>query len=194
MASNVDIKLEAPLERDLFFTKQVDQASIAELTKDIIEINRHDKRLVKMYALYDMVYVPKPIRMFIDSYGGHVYQCFGVLSVMEASETPIHTILTGAAMSCGFMMLIHGHKRFSFPLGTPLYHQVSSATWGTAKDMEEGVIETKRLNTMLEELTLKKTNITKKKLKEVYNGKVDWFMTAEEAKGLGVIDEIITTF
>ena len=44
---------------------------------------------------------------------------------------------------------------------------------------------------MLEEITLEKTKISKKKLKEIYEGKKDWFMTAKEAKELGVVDEII---
>ena len=192
MADKIEFKLEAPLERNLFFNKQVDQESIGNLTKKIIEINESDKRLVKMYGLYDMEYTPKPIKLFIDSYGGYVYQCFGMLSVMDASKTPIHTILTGAAMSCGFMMLIHGHKRFAFPLSTPLYHQVGGGVSGKAKDIEEEYMEVKRLQKTLEELTLEKTNISKKKLKEIYDGKKDWYMTAKEALELGVVDEIIT--
>ena len=43
---------------------------------------------------------------------------------------------------------------------------------------------------MIEEITLESTNISKKKLKEVYDGKVDWFINSKEAKELGVIDQI----
>ena len=51
--------------------------------------------------------------------------------------------------------------------------------------------ELKSLQGMLEEITLEKTNISKKKLKKIYKGKVDWFMSAEEALKLGVVDEIL---
>jgi ATP-dependent Clp protease protease subunit len=183
--------LEAPKERTLYFTKQVDQESISVITKSIIDINEHDEYLIKLYEIHNITYEPKPIKILIDSYGGQVYQCFGLLSVMERSQTPIHTIVTGCAMSCGFMMLICGHKRFAHKLSTPLYHQVSSAAWGKLKDMEEDVEETKRLQKMLEAITLEKTTISAKRLKEVFEKKFDWFMSAEESLKLGVVDEIL---
>jgi ATP-dependent Clp protease protease subunit len=99
--------------------------------------------------------------------------------------------VTGCAMSCGFMMLISGHKRFAHRLSTPLYHQVSSGAFGTLKEMEEKIEETKRLQAQLEDIVKEKTNISKKKLKEIFDNKKDWYMTSEEALELGVIDEIL---
>lgn len=177
--------------RTLYFYSQVNQESIGTLTKEIIEINELDRYLEKYYELHDLIYQPKPIKIIIDSYGGLLYECFGLLSVMESSKTPIHTIVTGAAMSCGFMILISGHRRFGYSLSTPLYHQVSAGVRGKAKDIEEEWIEVKRLQDKLEEITLRKTKITKERLDKVYKRKMDWFMTAEEALKLGVIDEII---
>jgi len=183
--------LESPKHRDLFFSKQVTQESIAELTKSIIEINEHDEYLIKLYAIHNITYSPEPIKIYIDSYGGYVYQCFGLLSVMDRSKTPIHTIVTGCAMSCGFMILICGHERFGHELSTPLYHQVSSGSIGKVKDIEEDLMETQRLQGLLEKITLKRTRITKTRLKEVYKTKLDWHMDAKEALKLGVIDEIL---
>lgn len=183
--------LQLPKDRNIYFTKQVDQSSIGDLTKHIIEINEDDKHLKKVYSVYGIEYKPKPIKIYIDSYGGAVYQCFGLLSVMERSKTPIHTIVTGCAMSCGFLILITGHKRFAHKMSTPLYHQVSSGAFGKVQDMEERVEEAKRLQKNIEEYTMEKTKIEKKKLKKVLENKIDWFMTAKEAKELGVIDEIL---
>jgi ATP-dependent Clp protease protease subunit len=120
-----------------------------------------------------------------------VYQCFGLLSIMDNSKTPIHTIVTGTAMSCGFMILIHGHRRFGHRNSTVMYHQVSGGTDGKVKDMEDEVIEAKRLQHMLEKMTLEKTKISKKKLGKVYESKKDWFIEPDEAKQLGIIDEIL---
>ena len=186
-----DFKFEPPKYRNLFFNKQVDQESIGELMEKIIEINDHDERLKKIYAVYDLDYCPKPIKIYIDSYGGEVYQSFGLLSIMECSKTPIYTIVTGAAMSCGFLILIHGHKRFGYELSTPLYHQIGSDIWGKAKDIEDEYMEIKRLQAKVEELTIKKTRITKKRLKEIYDYKKNWYMDTNEALNLGVIEEII---
>ena len=183
--------LPVPKDRSLYLSKQVDQASINELTKSIIEINENDEHLCKLYGVYGLEYKPNPIRIYIDSYGGKVYQCFGLIGVMENSETPIHTVVTGAAMSCGFVILINGHRRFAYRHATPLYHQVSSGFFGKVKDLEEKLEETKRLQTKIEEMTLRLTKISKKKLTEILKNKVDWFMTAESALELGVIDEIV---
>jgi ATP-dependent Clp protease protease subunit len=188
---NESHSLPMPKSRKLFFGKQVDQSSIEDLSRDIIMINDDDRYLEKLYALHDLVYTPKPIKIYIDSYGGYVYQVFGLLSIMEKSVTPIHTIITGAAMSCGFMMLIYGHKRFGYELSTPLYHQVSGGIWGKVEDMEQNYVEAKRLQDKFEELTIRKTKITKQKLEKIRKEKIDWYMTAEEALKLGVIDEII---
>ncbi len=183
--------LPKPKPRNLYLPEQVNQESMNKLTKAIIEINESDEYLNKLYALHGIDYAPGPIKMYIDSYGGAVYQCFGLLGVMEKSLTPIHTIVTGAAMSCGFMILISGHKRFGYELSTPLYHQVSTGFRGKVQDMEESLQETKRLQKKIEDITLKNTSISKKKLTEILKKKVDWHMTADEALALGVIDEII---
>jgi ATP-dependent Clp protease protease subunit len=183
--------LPIPKDRNLYLPKQVDQASMNDLTKDIININENDKHLKDLYNVYNLEYNPQPIKIYIDSYGGMVYQCFGLIGVMERSETPIHTIVTGAAMSCGFLILINGHNRFAYQHATPLYHQVSTGFYGKVKDMEEKLEETKRLQGKIEEMTIRLTKISKKKLSEVLKNKRDWFMSAEEALNLGVIDSIV---
>ena len=183
--------LKTPLNRNLFLSQQVNQDSINKITQSIIDINEDDQNLTKEYALHSLEYKPKPIKLYIDSYGGAVYQCFGLLGVMRASKTPIHTIVTGCAMSCGFLISIAGHKRFGYPKSTYLYHQVSSVSIGTVKDIEDDVIEVKRLQKMIEEHTLELTKITEKKLEKVYKTKKDWFIDSEEALKLKIIDEIL---
>ena len=183
--------LPRPKDRNLYLPDQVTQKTMNSLTKAIIDINEHDAHIKKVYGIYGAAYTPGPIKIYIDSYGGQVYQCFGLLGVMEKSETPIHTIVTGAAMSCGFMILISGHKRFGYSLSTPLYHQVSTGFYGKLQDMEESLKETKRLQKKIEEITLDRTRITEKELRKILRKKIDWYMSAEEAVKLGVIDEII---
>lgn len=185
------IQLPIAKDRNLYLAKQVDQESINEISKRIIDINQSDEYLAKLAELHGMTYKPKPIKLYIDSYGGYVYQCLGLLGIMDKSEVPVHTIVTGAAMSCGFLIAISGHKRFAYDTATHMYHQVSSVMWGKAKDMEENLEETKRLQAIIEEHTLSHTKMTRDMLDENYKSKKDWFMTAKQALKLGVIDEII---
>lgn len=183
--------LPLPKKRTLFFGKDVDLVSIEELSEQIVNINEDDDLLEKLYPVYGLKYERKPIKLMIDSYGGYVYQCMGLVGIMEKSTTKIHTYVTGAAMSCGFIMLICGDKRFAYKHATPMYHQVSTGFWGKTQDMEESYKETKRLQKKFESLTIEKTNISKSKLKEILKTKQDWYMDAEEALSVGVIDEII---
>lgn len=183
--------LPLPQKRDLFLSNDVNAESMLKLTEKILDINEEDEMLTKVYAAHGMKYSRSPIKIYIDSYGGYVYQCFGLLSIMQASKTAIHTIATGAAMSCGFMILICGHKRFAYELATPMYHQISSAEYGKVRDFEDHLKESKRLQQVMVDLTLRKTRITKKQLDDNYHKKQDWYMSAKEALRYGVIDEII---
>ncbi len=185
------INLPQSKNRNLYLADQVDQKSINDLSKAIIDINDHDEYLKKIYSAHDLTYEPKPIKIFIDSYGGYVYQCFGLLGIMKTSKVPIHTIVTGCAMSCGFLISIAGHKRFGYEKSTYLYHQVSSGSIGTVKDIEADLIESLRLQDLIEEHTLECTNITEKQIKKVYREKIDWFFGSKKALKLSVIDEII---
>lgn len=185
------ITLPMPMDRKLFFSEQVNQETIGKISSEIININEHDAQLIKLYDVYDLEYKPKPIEIYIDSYGGYVYQIFGLVGIIEKSKVPIHTICTGAAMSCGFILLISGHKRFCYEYGTPMYHQVANTVSGKITDIEESVVETKRLQNMLEELTIRKTKISKETLDNNRTKKFNWYMTADEALKNKVVDEII---
>lgn len=189
MSNKID--LPEPKERNLFLSAQVTQDSMNNISRSIIAINEHDEYISKIYDAHDLEYNPKPIKLYIDSYGGYVYQCMGLLGIMKASKVAVHTIVTGCAMSCGFLISISGHKRFGYPKSTYLYHQVSSGAYGTAKDLEEEVIEVSRLQKMVEEITLENTRISQKKLDRIYKTKKDWFMNTDEALKLGVIDHVI---
>jgi len=110
---------------------------------------------------------------------------------MKSSKIPVHTIVTGCAMSCGFLISIAGHKRYGYPKSTYLYHQVSGGAIGKSKDLEEEVIEVLRLQDMIEEHTIENTKIKIGKLKKIYKAKSDWFIDTDEAVKLKIIDEIL---
>jgi ATP-dependent Clp protease protease subunit len=184
--------METPKHRDIFLSQTIDQPSIKDVISKIIEINEHDKKIrALLKENYDSYYNPKPIKIYIDSYGGNVYQCFGLIGIMEKSETPIHTIVTGTAMSAGFLIAVSGHRRFCYDYSTLMYHQLSAAAWDNLKSIEENVDEFKRIQKIAENIVSSRTKINKKKLKEIYDMKHDWYITPDDAKEYGCIDEIL---
>jgi ATP-dependent Clp protease protease subunit len=168
------------MSRLLYLTEQ-EEDGVDLIIKSILSINEEDKDKLD----------PLPIKLYINCYGGDVYPFLGLIDVIESSITPIHTITVGAAMSCAFLVALSGHKRFAYKNSTFMYHQISTGEWGTAKNLEEDLIETKRLQKLIESLIVSKTKISKKQLSEIYNNKNDWFMSSEEALKYNIIDQII---
>ena len=180
-----------PKERNLFFSKQVTQDSIGEITKSLIEIAEDDTKLKKVYSLSNLSYIPSPVKIYIDSYGGYAYQCLGLLNIMEKLETPIHTIVTGTAMSCGFMIAISGHERYCYSNSTYMYHQISGFSYGPIEGMKEKMVESNRLQKLFEKIVVDKTLITRDQLKEVRERKKDWFFTSKQALDFDIVDTIL---
>jgi len=185
------IILPSPKDRRLLFNKDVTQDTIGDLSKQILDIDDDDAYISKIYETHGMTYVPSPIQVYIDSYGGRVYQCFGLLGIISNCNTPVHTIVTGCAMSAGFVISITGHKRFAYEKATFMYHQLYGFTDGKLKDMTEQIVESERLMKVIEEHVLSHTKINATKLKEVFDAKLDWYLNAKEAIKYGVIDHII---
>jgi ATP-dependent protease ClpP protease subunit len=62
---------------------------------------------------------------------------------------------------------------------------------GNVKEMEEGIMQTKKLQEIIENHTIENTAITREKLEKIYKRKQDWYITPEEALELDIIDGIL---
>lgn len=178
-------------ERNIFFSEQVSQKSIKDIIEKIINFNDIDDANEELTKLNGVNFDRKPIKIYIDSYGGVVYQILGLISIIEKSKTPVYTYLTGCAMSCGFLLLISGHKRFAYKYSTALYHQLSGGRYGKIQEIEENIIESQRLQTLLETITREKTKISKARLTELRKLKEDWYIPSDELVELGIVDKIL---
>lgn len=176
--------------RYFYLGESVSSSSVKEIIKEIREINRHDEEQNKKVVDYKR----EPIEIIVSTFGGSVYDGFGLVDAITLSKTPVHTICVGKAMSMGFIILAAGHKRFITPMATPMYHQVSAMAWGELEKIKRTAEEAERLQVMYDNFILKKTNILQEKLESVKERCLDWFLTADEAKKLGVVDEILEAF
>lgn len=134
----------------------------------------------------------KDIVLIIDSYGGYVHSLMAIHDVIKhLTRCDVVTLGIGKQMSCGQMLLMSGTKgkRFLTPNSRVLIHQISSGAFGKLSDMELDIAESKRLQKLFEKLIIQYSKVTKQKLKELM--KVDSYITAEEAKDLGIVDGIV---
>jgi len=185
------MNLENPLERNIFFYTDVTQETIGEISAIIVEIESHDKRLKKHAAVFGLDYTPEPIKFYINTPGGDAYACLGLVGIMRNCTTPIHTIATGCAMSAGFIMAINGHKRFCFESSSYMWHEAGYMALGKTTEHEENMVESIRLQKIIDKNIIEKTGLSAKDLKKIYRSKQDKYISAEEALKLGIVDEIL---
>lgn len=180
-------KLEKRKERQLFLFSKVDEKNVAEIVKQIIEINIYDDEQEEEKKEYERT----PIELYISSYGGYVYCGFSLVDAILSSKTPVHTICSGKAMSMGLAIFLAGHKRYGYRHSTFMYHQISGWFWGDLTHIKRDIKECERLEQLYDELVLARTNILKEKLDEIKEKRMDWFIPCDEAQKLGIINEIL---
>jgi ATP-dependent Clp protease protease subunit len=133
----------------------------------------------------------KDIFFYINSPGGTVYDCLAIYDTMNYIKPDVQTICTGLAASSAAILLSSGAKgkRFALPNSKIMIHQPSSGTRGKVTDQEIDLKEALRLKTLIEDIVAKNTG--KKQSKVHDDMERDFYMTADEAKGYGIIDSVI---
>ena len=133
----------------------------------------------------------RDIQMYINSPGGSVYAGLGIYDTMQYIKPDVATICTGCAASMAAVLLCAGKKgkRSALKHSRVMIHQPLGGVSGQATDIEihaKEILEIQeRLNKIYEKHTKQKAEIIRNSLER------DYFMTANEAKKFGVIDEII---
>lgn len=166
---------------------------LADVTDEAAETIAH---LIRMWNIIDKD-IPqeerKPIKLFIDSYGGSVMAGFTIIDAILLSITPVYTINMGTAYSMGLCVLVAGHKRFSYPNATFLFHegstdigQIDAGKFKNYSKFYELLLE------KLKKFLLANTKMTEEMYKEKYRD--DWWFFTDEALKYGFIDEMIVEF
>ena len=135
----------------------------------------------------------KDISLYINSPGGSVYAGLAIYDTMQFIKPDVQTICVGIAMSMGALLLAGGaeSKRMALPNAKILIHQVWSPGFGgQASDVEIRAREVISLKRRIEEVLAEHTSQPIERV--VRDTERDYFMTAEEAREYGVIDEVIT--
>jgi ATP-dependent Clp protease, protease subunit len=133
----------------------------------------------------------KDISLYINSPGGSVYAGLAIYDTMQFIKPDIQTICVGISMSMGALLLAGGAdaKRMALPNAKILIHQVSSGFQGQATDIEIQAREIIGIKRRLEEIIAKHTNQDLEKVSR--DMERDYFMSAQEAREYGIIDNVI---
>jgi len=133
----------------------------------------------------------KDIHMYVNSPGGSVYAGLSIYDTMQYVKPDVSTICVGIAMSMGSLILAGGAKgkRTALPNSKILIHQVSGGFQGQGTDIEIQAREVISLKRRLEEIYAHHTG---KPIDDISRDmERDFFMTPQEGKDYGIIDNVI---
>ncbi|WP_125760687.1 ATP-dependent Clp endopeptidase proteolytic subunit ClpP [Companilactobacillus hulinensis] len=134
----------------------------------------------------------KDISMYINSPGGSVTDGLAIVDTMNFVKSDVQTIATGLAASMGSVILSSGTKgkRFALPNSTVLIHQPLGGAQGQQTEIEIAAQEILKTRKRLNHILADNSGQTFEKLQKDTDR--DNYMTAQEAKDYGLIDEIMT--
>lgn len=165
-------------ERIIFLGEQVNEQTANSVVAQLIHLAYVDPKA--------------DIKLYINSPGGSVYDGMAIYDTMQYISPDVQTIGIGLQASMGAFLLSSGAKgkRFMLPHSKVMIHQPSSGTRGKVTDMEIDLKEGVAVKEMLSGLLAKNTG---QKLNKVKNDmERDYWMTPDEAKDYGLIDDIIS--
>jgi len=172
-------------ERIIKFTDNVSSYIVDEIVNMIHHINMQD----------DKNDVPvsrrKPIKFYIDSYGGSVYDGFILVSAIVNSKTPVHTYTYGYCMSMGLALFMAGHNRFMSRFAILMYHELSSSLQGSREEIRRATEEYDRLQGLYDEFIVERSDLTLDELKNHQSKVSDWYISTDLAKEKNMITAIL---
>ena len=167
--------------RKLFLNEGIDQGSVADIVKHILQYNSDDKGIDPAER--------KPILLYVVSEGGDVDSGFELIDTIMCSKTPVYTINLGYQYSMGFLIGLAGHKRYAYKNSKYLMHDGSNFVYNSGAKAQDQMRFNSRVEDRIKEYILSRGNLTS----EEYDAKlrVEWYMFADEAKERGFVDYII---
>jgi ATP-dependent Clp protease protease subunit len=134
----------------------------------------------------------KDINLYINTPGGSVTAGLGIYDTMQYVKPPINTICLGQAASMGAFLLAAGTKgkRFALPNARVMIHQPMGGFQGQATEIDIHAREILKIRERLNEIMAKHTGQPLERISQ--DTERDYFMSAEEAKRYGLLDEVIT--
>jgi len=137
--------------------------------------------------------VNKDINIYINTPGGHVTSGLAIYDTMQFVRCDVATYCVGQASSMGALLLAAGRKgkRYALPHARIMIHQPWGGAQGAAADISIQAKEILRLRETLEGLLAKHTGQKPDKIK--HDSDRDHFMSADEAKAYGLLDEVIVS-
>jgi ATP-dependent Clp protease protease subunit len=157
------------------------------------DINDHVANVVVAQLLFLKMEDPKKdVHIYINSVGGYITAGLAIYDTMQWMGCNVNTYCIGQASSMGALLLTAGTKgkRFALPNSRIMIHQPSGGVGGTAADIKVQAKEIIYLKKLLHEIMAECTGQSIEKIE--LDSDRDFFLSPQEAKDYGLIDEVVT--
>ena len=164
-------------ERIIFLTGQVEDQVASSICMQLLFLEAENPK--------------KEISMYINSPGGVVTAGMAIYDTMKFIRPPISTLCIGQAASMGSLLLAAGDKgmRYALPHARIMVHQPSGGFQGQASDIQRHAEDILKVKRRLNEIYVEKTGKSYEEIDATLDR--DHFMSAEEAKEFGLIDQVL---
>ncbi len=176
--AQMDVFSRLMMDRIIFMGEQVDDRSANIIQAQLLFLQSADAR--------------RDIQLYINCPGGSVHAGLGIYDTMQYISPDVATICTGVALSFGSVLLCAGAagKRAALKHARVMIHQPSGGMQGTAADMQITMEQMLILQKELYGILATHSGQTYEKIYEASNR--DFWMTAQEAKDFGMVDEVLS--
>lgn len=157
------------------------------------DVNDYTANVIQAQLLYlDSADPGKDVSIYINSPGGSVYAGLGIYDTMQYISSDVATICTGMAASMAAVLLVAGAegKRFALKHSRVMIHQPMGGAQGQASDIEITAREIQKLKKELYTIIADHSGMPFEKVER--DSDRDYWMTAEEAKQYGMIDDVLS--
>jgi len=168
-----------PKETTFMFYDEITQASVAAMTAKLESWSEDNP--------------DQPLRLMLNSPGGDVFASFALMDELNHLRHDGHKltiVVYGMAASAAGWIVQAGDKRVIGANSSILIHEVSSGTEGKLSKMKEDIARSEQLQEQFIQLLTSRSKLTARIIHSHIDGGHDWWISAQEAKKLGLVDQI----
>lgn len=171
--------------RNLFISSTINADTISGVIKEILLINNDDDIKEEEYANFER----EPIKLYINSHGGNVYDGLALVDIIKRSKTPVHTICIGSCMSMGLWIWLSGVRRFIGENATLMFHDITCWVCDKSETLKQELAETLRQQEMLVQEITSRSLVKEETIVDYITRKAEWYIPSYTAIELKLADE-----
>ena len=146
------------------------------------------------YNMMEPELAPERLTLMINSPGGRIDSCLTLIDAMNTSDIPVDTMASGLAASCGILTLMAGDNRFASKTAQIMSHQYAAGSSGKEHELYGRIKSWEHTSEWMVDHYKHCTGLSEKKIRKDLLGPTDVWMTAQEAKGFNIIDQVVDTY